>query len=65
METDLWYVVAISLSLIYIIPVLIMRAGLNRRKEDRRFLERRVQFQHCPIERRGQILDRRQISRRG
>ena len=65
MEVDIWYVIAVSLSLVYIIPVLMMRAGLNRRQQDRRYVERRVQVQHCAIERRGQILDRRQMNRRG
>ena len=65
METSFWYVVAISLSVVYIIPVLMMRAGINRRQNDRRFIERRMQVQHCAIERREEILDRRKICRRG
>ncbi len=65
METSFWYVVTISLSVVYIIPVLMMRAGINRRQNNRRLIERRVQVQHCPIERRQEVLDRRQMCRRG
>jgi len=65
MEADFWYLIAISLGLVYIVPVLMMRAGLNRRQKDRRLIQRRVQVQHCSIEKRGQVLDRRQMCRRG
>ncbi len=64
MEIDFWYSTALVLAIIYTIPVLIIRLGLNRRKENRREKDRRVFFQHVPIERRQNHHDRRVNSRR-
>ena len=64
MDIDFWSWAIIILLLIYIIPVLVIRIGLNRRKENRRLIDRRVRFQHVPIERRKNNVDRRAGIRR-
>lgn len=56
---------ALILSLIYIIPVLVLRAGINRRQGNRRMNERRVSTQVVSIDRRRSQYDRRLLNRRG
>jgi len=65
MDINSWYLIALVLAIIYIIPVLIIRIGLNRRKDNRRIKDRRVSFQHVPIERRKNNYDRRAANRVG
>ena len=64
-EMSSWYLVALATIVFYILPVLIIRAGLNRRKHERRIKDRRVRFIHVPIERRENAYDRRRAGRRG
>jgi len=65
MEKEVFYLALLIGVLVYIIPVLKMRIGLNRRKDDRRLKDRRVATVHMPIERRRNPMDRRGLSRRG
>jgi len=65
MDKDIFYLALAIGMAVYIIPVLTMRIGLNRRKDDRRLKDRRVARAHIPIERRRNPVDRREESRRG
>jgi len=65
MEINYWYLAILVISLVYIIPVLIIRSGINRRKGSRRTGERRVCLQAVEIDRRREFSDRRQRNRRG
>ena len=61
---NFWYIAAGVAVLIYITPVLLLRLGINKRAEERRLHDRRVQVVHVPVERRVHALERRQTARR-
>ena len=64
MEMNYWYLALAVLVVVYIIPILMIRVGYNKRGDDRRFEERRMMNVHVPIERRKERLERRFMNRR-
>jgi len=62
---NFWYLSAFIAALIYSIPVLLIRTGIDRRIGTRRVGERRVCVQTVSLERRCESNDRRHGSRRG
>ncbi|PHR55477.1 MAG: hypothetical protein COA44_10505 [Arcobacter sp.] len=64
MDINYWYLAILVLSLVYIIPVLLIRGGLNRRKDSRRMGERRVSMVMVQVDRRTPFTNRRHGSRR-
>jgi len=65
MEINFWYLGALVALLVYIIPVLVIRAAIDRRRGTRRINERRISIQAINEEKRQSDFDRRHRSRRG
>ena len=65
MDVSYWYLGATVFTLVYVIPVLVIRAGIDRRKNSRRSNERRMAVVAVEIDRRDEFSDRRESSRRG
>lgn len=64
-DINYWYLGILIATLVYIIPVLVIRVGINRRKSSRRSMERRMAVQMVEVDRRVEFADRRHGSRRG
>lgn len=65
MDINYWYLAASILTLVYVIPVLVIRSGIDRRKDSRRMGDRRMAVVTVGIDRRSEFTERRQSSRRG
>jgi len=65
MDINYWYLGMLVFTLVYIIPVLVIRAGIDRRKGNRRMGDRRVAVEMVRVDRRSDSADRRYGNRRG